>query len=424
MVKKHTMKALEELVKDQCVQGRSTSATDNSRPQILHDGSDYYAQLHELRISSRYQPIVSIPHRRVVGHEALLDARLIDSSITPVAAFSYINEQELSQLELDRLSRHIHLLNYTAKSADDWLFLNISSEAISHYVEQEAGLESIVPTGLMPPESLVFEILEDTQQDIAQLQQFVRYCKEQKVLVAVDDFGAGHSNFDRIWSLAPDIVKLDSSNIWKAEQDPMVRRLLPRMISLLREAGSVVLIEGIENETQAKIAMDTEADLLQGYYFLRPQSNLAVTEANGVIEELTAAEVAFNGQPVDMGRDRLRSEFARAVGHLMTGKKLAEAFSRFNVEQVRRCYVLNRQGVEIESHRLTGGEPECRFSAMKCSGGASWARRPYFIGAMANPGHIFTSPRYMSLPDGHVTETLSIATQLEGTSCVICLDLN
>lgn len=30
-------------------------------------------------------------------------------------------------------------------------------------------------------------------------------------LIAIDDFGAGHSNFERIWALSPHLVKLDRS---------------------------------------------------------------------------------------------------------------------------------------------------------------------------------------------------------------------
>ncbi len=35
-------------------------------------------------------------------------------------------------------------------------------------------------------------------------------------LLAIDDFGAGHSNFERVWNLKPDIVKLDRTLLVRA----------------------------------------------------------------------------------------------------------------------------------------------------------------------------------------------------------------
>ena len=37
-------------------------------------------------------------------------------------------------------------------------------------------------------------------------------------LLALDDFGAGHSNFDRVWNIQPDIVKLDMGLVRHVDQ--------------------------------------------------------------------------------------------------------------------------------------------------------------------------------------------------------------
>jgi EAL domain-containing protein (putative c-di-GMP-specific phosphodiesterase class I) len=44
-------------------------------------------------------------------------------------------------------------------------------------------------------------------------------------------------NFDRIWSLQPEIVKLDRSFAIKAADDPSARRLLPAACCLLPAAA-------------------------------------------------------------------------------------------------------------------------------------------------------------------------------------------
>lgn len=77
-------------------------------------------------------------------------------------------------------------------------------------------------------------------------------------LLAIDDFGAGHSNFDRILQLNPGIVTLDRRFARQIENNLRARRLLPLIVALLHEASAFVLLEGLELHTQAMIAQDPE----------------------------------------------------------------------------------------------------------------------------------------------------------------------
>jgi EAL domain-containing protein (putative c-di-GMP-specific phosphodiesterase class I) len=97
------------------------------------------------------------------------------------------------------------------------------------------------------PEHVVIEILESEIKDRAYLKTLIAHFREMGCLIAIDDFGAGHSNFDRIWELEPDIVKIDRQLISSAEKSPKVKRILKGIVALIHEAGSLVVIEGIEN---------------------------------------------------------------------------------------------------------------------------------------------------------------------------------
>ena len=63
-------------------------------------------------------------------------------------------------------------------------------------------------------------------------------------MIAVDDFGAGHANIDRLWRLEPDIVKLDRSLLRDASQTRQARALYPRLVAMLQEIGALVVAEG------------------------------------------------------------------------------------------------------------------------------------------------------------------------------------
>jgi EAL domain-containing protein (putative c-di-GMP-specific phosphodiesterase class I) len=92
--------------------------------------------------------------------------------------------------------------------------------------------------------------------------------------IAMDDFGIGRSNFDRVVALRPDVVKIDRSVLAAAMGRERACRVLPGMIDLLHESHARVAVEGIETQREALFAIGAKADYLQGFYFAAPQARL------------------------------------------------------------------------------------------------------------------------------------------------------
>jgi EAL domain-containing protein (putative c-di-GMP-specific phosphodiesterase class I) len=128
------------------------------------------------------------------------------------------------------------------------------------------------------PEDVVVEILETGVDDEVQLSDAAKLYRKMGCKIAIDDFGVGYSNFDRLWRLQPDIVKLDGSIIHSAARDQHARIVLANMVKLVKECGAKIAIEGIEDSTEAKLAVDVGADYLQGYFFGRPGKNATPRE--------------------------------------------------------------------------------------------------------------------------------------------------
>lgn len=128
------------------------------------------------------------------------------------------------------------------------------------------NVEATIRNAGIAPERLALEL---TEQD-ANIEKVVATSVFEKlrrmgVRTMIDDFGCGYSNLSRLGNFPIDIVKLDKSLI----QDP---RLLKSVLSLVRELGFSTIVEGIETDKVAKAALAFGADMLQGYYFGRPQS--------------------------------------------------------------------------------------------------------------------------------------------------------
>lgn len=55
----------------------------------------------------------------------------------------------------------------------------------------------------MHPEKIVLELVETASRDSATLLEFVQEAKARGFQIAIDDFGMGDSNFERLWRINP-----------------------------------------------------------------------------------------------------------------------------------------------------------------------------------------------------------------------------
>lgn len=88
--------------------------------------------------------------------------------------------------------------------------------------------------------------------------------------IAVDDFGAGHSNIAAVVDLAPDIVKLDRSLITAAQVGTRRFRLLRSLVALCADQGAEVVAEGIETADELEAVVEAGVPYGQGYFLGKP----------------------------------------------------------------------------------------------------------------------------------------------------------
>jgi len=403
---------------------------DDMESFITTNGDIYSAQWGEIKLSSRFQPIYSLAHQRIVGFEGLVRANLAsEEMLSPLSLFSMVrNEQET--VFQDRLCRTLHIKNFMAQSDDaSWLFLNINPLVTVCGKQYGAFFSDLLQRYNMPPERIVVEILEGQIDDEQVLAEAIRYYKDIGCLIAIDDFGAGHSNFERIWSIKPEIVKLDRSIIVQAADNKAVRRVVPSLVSLIHEAGSLVLIEGIETEEQALIAMHSDVDFVQGYYFSRPEERLPGFVYHPAIGDL------FNTFKENNLSTRL--EHKRALKeHVEVFRGFAQRIaagidpilasnSFLSLSGVVRCYLLNEEGIQLGENLnpfpVSVSDP--RFEPLSDATNAIWIRRHYFQKAMQEPDVVQISNPYLSITGGSMCVTLSIAlTHIDG-ALVLCGDI-
>ncbi|MFM0015465.1 EAL domain-containing protein [Paraburkholderia sediminicola] len=390
-----------------------------------------FAQFGDLTLSSAFQPIFSFSHHLPIGYEALLRAH--DSLGNEIAPLKVLNHPVAPGRwnNLERSIQLFHASNFMrVANAHQRLFLNarpdsfVTSDAYRRLVE-----DTLTRLQLMP-ERIVLEVLESPNGNLERLIEGIASFRRQGFLIALDDFGAGHSNIDRVWQLQPDIVKLDRSVIAQAAREPRVARMLSRLVSLLHETGALVLVEGVETQFEALLSMECDADFVQGFYFARPApGNVDEESCRAVMDSISEtfrARVELNERTKTTLLSAYTDALRTAAERFCAGIDLPQATEDLlRLEGAARCFLLDNQGYQIGDDIKAihpGATAPNLFRSAAVASGSCWDRRPYFRGAISEPGTVQISEPYLSINGVHLCVTFSIAIPARGSMWVLCAD--
>jgi len=247
----------------------SLNLADDYRLEI--HGEAIRANFIGLHLSSVFQPIVDLRKNIPLGYEALLRAQDKKSiSVAPPAAY---HQAEVAErlVKFDRLCRTLHTLNFLNMGpGNGLLFLNVHPELLITVNSHGRVFEHVLHQHDVATRHVVIEIHEGAVSDEKLLAAAISNYRERGYKIAIDDFGKEHSNLERLWTLTPEYVKLDGAIIEQAMVNTKLRRILPKLVEIIRDLGSEVIIEGVETPEQLELARAAGVFLIQGYLTGRP----------------------------------------------------------------------------------------------------------------------------------------------------------
>lgn len=235
--------------------------------------------LSEARLYLVLQPVVGALTLRPAFYEALLRWRLADGTVRPAQAF--IEQAEAAGLvqDIDRHALQLAIAQLEKRPGFD-LALNISSITTSDFAWlTELGALTAARPGLM--RRIIVEITETAAiTDINRTLAFVDALKDLGCRVAIDDFGAGHTNFTNLNLLAPDIVKIDRSYTSRVSTDKNQATFVGAVVDLSKTLSFETVAEGVETQGSAKALTTLGVTYLQGFFFGAPHPPHEVLRAD------------------------------------------------------------------------------------------------------------------------------------------------
>jgi len=143
---------------------------------------------------------------------------------------------------------------------------DLSRDYLSNYLAKKSAEYKI------NPKRVILEILEGVsstgkKNHLVQLNTL----KKQGYAIAIDDFGAEYSNFERILDLDIDYLKIDAKYIKDIDTNPKSYEITRAIAYFAKNANIPCIAEFVHSESVQKVVEDLRIDFSQGFYFSEPK---------------------------------------------------------------------------------------------------------------------------------------------------------
>lgn len=224
----------------------------------------------EPQLISYFQPIYNLKTNEIDKYEALVrikDGDKLHSPIEFLKAAEQLNLlSKITRIVLVSLLEKLQNTNFLGS-------INLSNQdlcdpLLMDFFKEQCQLYKIEPSRIS------LEILEDEL--MYESLPIIQKWKKAGYKIAIDDFGAGYSNFKKLQVINADYIKIDGSlikNIVHEEQDV---KIVYSIESYAKAIDAEVIAEFVSEKAILDKLKDMNIDYAQGYYVGKPNVNLEV----------------------------------------------------------------------------------------------------------------------------------------------------
>ncbi|MCO6393022.1 EAL domain-containing protein [Aliihoeflea aestuarii] len=240
---------------------------------IHHDATGpSVAQFHAHLLRSAYQPTYRLDSNQmtIAGSRALVRPARAGRPSVPVRLFDRLGPAD--RLRLECLCRALHVANLPhLELPTGSLSMRIDATGGSDDVETalvllRRAVTKLEDEGRHPP--LISCELACTKEEASRERADI--LRRHGFRVALRDFGPDIAGVEIARAVQPDYVRVDGNWFRPITRMPDVLKLFASVISVLHADGIEVLADGIETPAELEAALETGADLFQGFLFSPP----------------------------------------------------------------------------------------------------------------------------------------------------------
>ena len=222
-----------------------------------------------------YQALMRIETGRIIGAEALIRWRHPEKGLIFPGDFISFSEDngysiQIDNLVLDMACRQINI--WQDKGYDLAVSVNISPKHFDDGLICSA-VRDVLTRNSTDPSKLKIELLESILlEDFGVAVNVINNLRALGVIVALDDFGSGHSSLEYIARLPVDYLKIDRSFTMRLDESPMNKVILETIMTLAKGINVKTVAEGVETQGHLDFLKSIGCDFAQGYFINKPIS--------------------------------------------------------------------------------------------------------------------------------------------------------
>ncbi len=226
----------------------------------------------ENNIEPYFQPILNIKANKIEKYEALMRIKHKNGSVSIPGDFLEVLKNmyiypEFTKTIIKKTFEYFNELEYEFS-------INLSFKDIIH---QDTKDFIITVLNLYPKSAkrCTFELLEyeavDNNYDV---KYFLKTIKRFGVKIALDDFGAGYSNYMGVFNFGIDYIKIDGTIIQNLLIDNRASAILESIMVIAKKLNVGVIAEFVSSKELFDKLKEFDVDYAQGYFIGKPSKDL------------------------------------------------------------------------------------------------------------------------------------------------------
>ena len=242
-----------------------------------------------------YQPkVANNDVHNISGAEALIRWRHPQKGLISPEIFIPLAEESnliylIGEWIVEQACKQIKI--WSAKGFNLRLSVNLSRKQLTWVTIGK--LLKIIDKSKINPELLEFEITETyVMENIQEMSILLKHIQEQKIQIALDDFGVGYSSLAVLKSLPLNTLKIDKSLVSNVTDNIQEQAILESIIKVGKVLNLNIVAEGIETKEQNNFLAQIPCDELQGFYFSKPLT-LSDFENKYLLDKILSSQPQF-----------------------------------------------------------------------------------------------------------------------------------
>ncbi|MDZ7819451.1 MAG: EAL domain-containing protein [Aliarcobacter sp.] len=218
-----------------------------------------------------FQGIYDNNSNRITKYEALARIELEDRVVSP---YEFLEPAKLSGL-LPEITKVMIDKTMKIMSTNNYEFsINITEDDLEEGYLNEF-LDEKIAFYKIDAKRVILEILEGVSSTGKKNQiKQLTLLKKAGFKIAIDDFGAEYSNFERILDLDIDYIKIDAKYIKDIDKNKRSYEIVRAISFFTKNVNIPCIAEFVHNESVQNFVKNLGIDYSQGYYFSEPKKEL------------------------------------------------------------------------------------------------------------------------------------------------------